>query len=199
MFKYTKAAVTMIIEDIKRYAKIFQYGSSIFIVIYYIYAFITQKGNLIANAILASLFVAYTIFLYFVPKSKNKKVQRVVRRTYKWINLSIKAVTLGIMIYGVYMATTEVTPINTILSSLMIFLWIIQILLELVIKIIQDKSDLFIAAWTKDLENMNPKKQVKKIFDKVRKIEVKEEKSPELLAIEERIKHSKVKVKKQEK
>ena len=195
MFKYTRAAVTMIIEDIKRYAKIFQYGSSVFIVIYYIYAFLTQKGNVIANAILASLFVAYTIFVYFFAKHKNKKIQRIIRRSYKWINLGIKAFTLGVMIYGIYMATTDVTPINTILASLMIFLWVMQVLLELIIKIIQDKSDLFIAAWTKDLENMSPKKTVKKIFDKVRNKEVKEEKSPELLAIEEQIKTNKEKAK----
>ena len=195
MFKYTRAAVTMIIEDIKRYAKIFQYGSSVFIIIYYIYAFLTQKGNMIANAILASLFVAYTIFVYFFAKHKNKKIQRIIRRSYKWINLGIKAFTLGVMIYGIYMATTDVTPINTILASLMIFLWVMQVLLELIIKIIQDKSDLFIAAWTKDLENMSPKKTVKKIFDKVRNKEVKEEKSPELLAIEEQIKTNKEKAK----
>ena len=195
MFKYTRAAVTMIIEDIKRYAKIFQYGSSVFIIIYYIYAFLTQKGNVIANAILASLFVAYTIFVYFFAKHKNKKIQRIIRRSYKWINLGIKAFTLGVMIYGIYMATTDVTPINTILASLMIFLWVMQVLLELIIKIIQDKSDLFIAAWTKDLENMSPKKTVKKIFDKVRNKEVKEEKSPELLAIEEQIKTNKEKAK----
>lgn len=195
MFKYTKAAVRMIIEDIKRYAKIFQYGSSVFIVIYYVYAFITQKGNIIANAILASLFVAYTIFVFFFAKHKNKKIQRIIRRSYKWINLGIKAFTLGVMIYGIYMATTDVTPINTILASLMIFLWVMQVLLELIIKIVQDKSDLFIAAWTKDLENMNPKKTVKKIFDKVRNKEVEEEKSPELLAIEEQIKVNKEKAK----
>ena len=192
MFKYTRAAVMMIIEDIKRYAKIFQYGSSVFIVIYYVYAFITQKGNVIANAILASLFVAYTIFVLFFSKHKNKKIQRIVRRSYKWINLGIKAFTLGVMIYGIYMATTDVTPINTILASLMIFLWVMQVLLELIIKIIQDKSDLFIAAWTKDLENLNPKTTVKKIFDKVRKKEVEEEKSPEILAIESKIKNRKL-------
>lgn len=79
------------------------------------------------------------------------------------------------MIYGIYMATTDVTPLNTILASLMIFLWVMQVLLELIIKIIQDKSDLFIAAWTKDLENMSPKKTVKMIFDKVRNKEVEKE------------------------
>lgn len=42
---------------------------------------------------------------------------------------------------------------------------------------------------------MNPKKTVKKLFDKVCNKEVEEEKSPEILAIEEQIKYSKGKSK----
>lgn len=152
MFIYTRTAIDIIITDIKKFATIFNYGSLIFTSAYFIYALVTKTGNFIANIILASLFVGYTIF-YFVTKSMEMKTaKKVVKRSYKWIKIVIKTFTLGAMIYGIYTATTNVTPISIILATLMIILYVLQILLELACEIVEDKKDLLVEAVAKDME-----------------------------------------------
>lgn len=152
MFKYTRTAIDIIISDIKKFSTIFNYGSLIFTSAYFIYALVTKTGNFIANIILASLFVGYTIF-YFITKSMEMKTaKKVVKRSYKWIKIVIKTFTLGAMIYGIYTATTNVTPISIILATLMIILYVLQILLELACEIVEDKKDLLVEAVAKDME-----------------------------------------------
>lgn len=152
MFKYTRTAIDIIISDIKKFSTIFNYGSLIFTSAYFIYALVTKTGNFIANIILASLFVGYTIF-YFITKSMEMKTaKKIVKRSYKWIKIVIKTFTLGAMIYGIYITTTNVTPISIILATLMIILYVLQILLELACEIVEDKKDLLVEAVAKDME-----------------------------------------------
>ena len=62
MFKYTRAGINIIIDDIKKLAKIFKYGTLAFSALYYFVAILLKLGNLVVNIILAILFTAYTIF-----------------------------------------------------------------------------------------------------------------------------------------
>ena len=190
MFKYTRTAISSIIEDMKKYYKIFNYGSLIFTGAYFIYALITQSGNFIANIILASLFVGYTIFKFATAKMDIKPAKKVVKRSYAWVKLGIKTFTLGAMIYGIYMATTNVSAISTIIATLMIILWVLQVLLEIIVEVIEDKKDLLIAGWTKDVEEF--KKPVTAVSDVIKKIKGKEtepeaEKSKEIIYLEKKI------------
>ncbi len=197
MFKYTRTAIDIIITDIKKFATIFNYGSLIFTSAYFIYALVTKTGNFIANIILASLFVAYTIF-YFITKSMEMKTaKKIVKRSYKWIKIVIKTFTLGAMIYGIYITTTNVTPISIILATLMIILYILQILLELACEIVEDKKDLLVEAVAKDMEIVT--KPVSAVGNFVKRIKgeevVIEEKEPsrELKILEKRIAKNKLK------
>lgn len=152
MFKYTRTAIDIIITDIKKFATIFNYGSLIFTSAYFIYALVTKTGNFIANIILASLFVAYTIFSFITKYKKIKTAKKIVKRSYNWIKILIRTFTLGAMIYGIYTTTTNVTPISIILATLMIILYVLQILFEIAFEIIEDKKDLLVEAVAKDME-----------------------------------------------
>lgn len=197
MFKYTRTAIDIIISDIKKFSTIFNYGSLIFTSAYFIYALVTKTGNFIANIILASLFVGYTIF-YFVTKSMEMKTaKKVVKRSYKWIKIVIKTFTLGAMIYGIYTATTNVTPISIILATLMIILYVLQILLELACEIVEDKKDLLVEAVAKDMEIVTrPVSAVGNFVKRMKGEEVViEEKEPsrELKILEKRMAKNKLK------
>lgn len=194
MFKYTRASIEMIIHDIKKFSKIFKYGSLIFTTAYFIYALIAQTGHFVANIVLASLFVAYTIFEFVTSKVDWKDVKRIVKRSYTWVKLGIKAFTLGAMIYGIYTATTNVSAISTILATLMIILWILQVLLELVVEIIENKIDLIVAGWNQDIEDM--KKPATAVGDVIKKIKGQEvapapAKSKEIIALDKFIENKK--------
>lgn len=197
MFKYTRTAIDIIISDIKKFSTIFNYGSLIFTSAYFIYALVTKTGNFIANIILASLFVGYTIF-YFITKSMEMKTaKKIVKRSYKWIKIVIKTFTLGAMIYGIYITTTNVTPISIILATLMIILYVLQILLELACEIVEDKKDLLVEAVAKDMEIVT--KPVSAVGNFVKRIKgeevVIEEKEPsrELKILEKRMAKNKLK------
>lgn len=197
MFKYTRTAIDIIISDIKKFSTIFNYGSLIFTSAYFIYALVTKTGNFIANIILASLFVGYTIFYFITRSMEMKTAKKVVKRSYKWIKIVIKTFTLGAMIYGIYTATTNVTPISIILATLMIILYVLQILLELACEIVEDKKDLLVEAVAKDMEIVT--RPVSAVGNFVKRIKgeevVVEEKEPsrELKILEKRMAKNKLK------
>lgn len=197
MFKYTRTAIDIIISDIKKFSTIFNYGSLIFTSAYFIYALVTKTGNFIANIILASLFVGYTIFYFITRSMEMKTAKKIVKRSYKWIKIVIKTFTLGAMIYGIYITTTNVTPISIILATLMIILYVLQILLELACEIVEDKKDLLVEAVAKDMEIVT--KPVSAVGNFVKRIKgeevVIEEKEPsrELKILEKRMAKNKLK------
>ena len=198
MFKYTKEAIYLIIEDIKKIWKFAHLSSLITTTLYYTYAIIFQTGNLIINIILCSLFVLYTIFVIICDKHKNKKIKRVVKRSYKWIKYGIKAFTLGTTIYGFYIAATNISPISIILTTLMIILWIILVLLEIITEIIESKCDIFIEAVKQDIENIKkPVTFFENVGKKIKGEEISQQKkkSKTISLLEKRIEDKKVKSK----
>lgn len=190
MIDYTKAAVLLILDDIKKFKKIFKLFSLVFTTGYFIYVLITQSGLLVANIILSILFLGYTIFEFVATKKDIKRIKRVVRRSYSWITLGIKSLTLAAMIYGIYTATKAVSAITIILATLMIVFWVLQVFLELLIQIIENKVDLVVAAVHKDIENVKkPIDSIGNIFKKIRGQEIPPppEKSKEIIRLEKKI------------
>ena len=72
MFKYTKAAIDIVINDIKRYFNIFKYGSMFFTLLYFCYALYSKSGNFIINIILLFLFGVYGFFDLLTNNKKFK-------------------------------------------------------------------------------------------------------------------------------
>ena len=112
MLNYTKASIALILEDFKRYSRIFRTFSLVFTTLYFLYVLITQSGFLVANIILAVLFLGYTTFDIVTMKKDIKKLKKIIQRTYNWLKLSINFITLIAVVYGIYTATTDVKPIT---------------------------------------------------------------------------------------
>ena len=198
MFKYTKEAVEVLKEDFKRYSRIFKVGSLIFTSAYFVWALISQSGIFAVNITLASLFVAYTIFELIINATGHKTAKLVVKRTYKWLTFGIRAFTLGSMLYGIYTATTNVSAMSTIIATLMIILWVFQILLEIVVEIVESKIDLFDKAIRQDVEDikssvLKPVKAVTDTFKRLtgRAVEPEPEKHKKILKLDKRMQERK--------
>lgn len=198
MFKYTKEAVEVLKEDFKRYSRIFKVGSLIFTSAYFVWALISQSGIFAVNIVLASLFVAYTIFELIINATGHKTAKLVVKRTYKWLTFGIRAFTLGSMLYGIYTATTNVSAMSTIIATLMIILWVFQILLEIVVEIVESKIDLFDKAIRQDVEDikssvLKPVKAVTDTFKRLtgRAVEPEPEKHKKILKLDKRMQERK--------
>lgn len=186
MFKYTREAINKIIDDFKLLSKVFKYTSQTTTVAYLTYALIAKVGNFYANIILLSLFIGYTIFDFIVSDEGNKMIKKVVRRTVNWLKISIKAFTLLVLIYSIYAATTDATAFSIIMATLMIIVWVLQVLLELVITVFEDEKDLVLAGIKKDIDDIKrPVSDVGNFFRRVtgQEVNVYEEDEPREIKI----------------
>lgn len=195
MFKYTKAAVDIIVNDVRRYCNMFKYGAMLFTLVYFIYSIYTKNGNLIVNIVLLSLFSLYAILDLLTSKKDYKFFKRFIRKSYKGLKITTKAFSLGVMIYGIYIATYNVAPISIILATLMIIMWVLEVLFEIVLSIFEDKKDLLVAGWNKDVENL--KRPVTTVNNFIRKVKGEEiiesnNSSREIKILERKIKKEKV-------
>lgn len=133
MFDYTFAAIDKTLSALKKIRTVFQCAFRVFTLSYLIYAIAAQKGNLIVNSVLLSLLVAYSIFeiCSYNKIEKMKTARKQIRRLYVFGKLSVKAVSLGIILYGAYSANTNMNAFSVIVTTLMLISWIMQTFLEL--------------------------------------------------------------------
>lgn len=187
MFKYTKASIGLLIDDCKRYAKIFKYVSLIATLGLLTYQIITgfMKGSNLVYFNIA-IAVAFLVFAFVDLLFKNKSLKRTVKRIYKWLKIILKAITLGITIYEIYIADT-VDGIQIILTTLMILLWIASFISEVVVEVVQIRANEILVAVKQDIDDVKkPITTVSNVFKKItgQEVEVKpvDEKKEKILA-----------------
>lgn len=167
MLDYTTTAIDIIKEDLKKFSRFVKIVSLVFTTGYFIFVLFLGTGNFVVNLVLASLFFIYTIYDLIFGKKSNRSVKKIVKQTYKWTTLLIRFGSLVAMLYGIYTASSAV-PITIILSTLMIILWIFQVMLELFITIFNSKVELIMAAVKQDIDNV--KKPITKIQNVIRRV-----------------------------
>lgn len=187
MFKYTKASIGLLIDDCKRYAKIFKYVSLIATLGLLTYQIITgfMKGSNLVYFNIA-IAVAFLAFAFVDLLFKSKSLKRTVKRIYKWLKIILKAITLGITIYEIYIADT-VDGIQIILTTLMILLWIASFISEVVVEVVQIRANEILVAVKQDIDDVKkPITTVSNVFKKItgQEVEVKpvDEKKEKILA-----------------
>ena len=169
MVKYTKAAIDLTLKDLRLFYNIFKYTFMLLTAGYFAYAIATGLGNLVVNIILLSVVGVYFVLDLVVTATSAR---RIIRHSYRWIRLTLTAFTLGTTIYGVYEATTNITPLSIILLTLMIVLWVVQFIFELITIMFEQKRDLILEAIEMDIEEakgiyQKPVSAVKKFFNRL--------------------------------
>ena len=181
MLDYTQAAFFKIIDDFKKFALIFNFVSQIFYIAYLIYAIATSNGLLAVNIVLLCLSIAYFIFFLIVTlrEKQNKTVKAIVKKIFKYSKLAIKAVTLGITLYGLYYTSKNATLASVMLSALMIVGWLLQIAFEVITVFVESRINLLITGLQTDFDNfMKPIRAVSGFFKKAPVEEEEKELSP---------------------
>lgn len=159
MFDYTFAAINKTLSSLKILRDIFQYAFKVFTLAYLIYAIITDTGNLIVNCVLLGLLIVYTVFeLCTKYKTKElKTVRKQIRRLYVFIRLFVRAVSLGIILYGVYSSNVDMTAFSVILTTLMLIAWIMQVCMEIGCFVAEKYADLIKKSFLTDVELLKNK------------------------------------------
>lgn len=169
MLKYTRASIDIIIADLRRYYNIFKYVSRLAMIAYFIFAIIAGLGLFPVNIAMLSLISLYSL-VELIFDFKHKKL---IRRSYKWLIIILRAISLGFVVYGVYETSEKATPLAIILITLMIIFWLAQIIFEIIVEIFEDKRDLFLAAVHEDFKETKEKygkpiETVKNVFNFIR-------------------------------
>lgn len=101
--------------------------------------------NIVLSSI-SSLLLIFTIVRYFQENQLLKTVKRVVDRVCRIIKILAKAVSLGISIYGIIIIIRDVNWFSVLVVVLSSFLWIVQVIIEVVREIIESQLGKFTTA-----------------------------------------------------
>ena len=190
MLKYTKAAIDKIKEDLKVGVALFEIITLILMLTYLILALSFSFGNLIINIILLVVVSIYFLFYLANLKFRFKWFNSIFKKYYRIIRLIILASSLTITLYELYVTTNEVNPVTIILVTLLIIFWLLQVVIEIIYRLVVNEIDLLLQAIAQDKESaLEPVKKIfkeetkpksKKILrleKKMEKVKEKEEKS----------------------
>ncbi len=184
MLDYTKTAIRKTFDDYKRVDYYRNIITQLLYVGYLVYAVCTKTGFIWVDVALLALSVAYFIFFMVMTRGKPlapvRKVQKSVAVIFRRSKQLLKLFTLGVMLYGVYFTTQNVTVLSVLFSALMIVGWILQIVFEVLMKIFIARGQLIIEALEADFEGVTkPVKAVGNFFKKItgKEVEPPKEKS----------------------
>lgn len=201
MFEYTLSVWEKTKKDLDRLAYLCAVVTQLIYIAYLGYALLTAAGPLWANIPLAVISVSYFVFFLFVNKTDEKKLKRRVKHLYSRLKSLVKLFTLGVSLYGIYLTANRVTLVAIIFSAFMLVGWLIGVVLDIAIEVVERRVDLLISAIMSDMNivistvNFFKKRQgeeVEQISEKNReKLQaIKEERQLQLKAERERREHA---------
>lgn len=165
MLKYTVAALQIFSNFIKKISHVLKILGTVFCGIYFFVALFLNIGNKIVNIILASIFVVYFIFTLITLKKEKTHATKIFKKSIKWIRLFVRAFALGATIYGIYEAKTSANGISIIFAIFNIFIWVLQVLIEIATDLLTPKFKLIYAGILKDIEPFNKLANIKTAFN----------------------------------
>ena len=129
MVDYTRAAIEKTINDFKRFGFIFNIVIELLCLSYLAYAIFAGFGIFYLNIVLASVSLAYLIFYIIIGRDPEKKKTFVqTKRGYRYFKIAVHTVSLGITVYGIYIATEEPEFVTVVMAALTTVGWGINLL-----------------------------------------------------------------------
>ena len=183
MLDYTKMAIRQTVSDLRRVDYIRNVATQIIYILYLVYNLIAGAGYLALNIVLLVISAAYfAFFLTVTACGKSPEGRRLKKRgtaVYVWCKRLIKLFTLGLTVYGICTAVEHVSALSVILAALMIVGWCLQIVFEVLIKILTNRVNFLLEALEADLDGMlKPVRTVGNFFKKIAGKEVPPPKQP---------------------
>lgn len=140
MLENTIEAFGKVKKDFDFLSWCFTYGINIVMIIYLAISISLSMGNFLVNISSISLTTLGLIFtIVFKSKRKTKKANKIakqkLKKTKRVLNIAkllVQTYSLGLTIYGMYIATTHVSPVSIIITTLLIVMWIIKAIIEII-------------------------------------------------------------------
>lgn len=169
MLDYSKTAFNKIYNDFKKVKRVFDIVVPLFSIAYLTYAVIAKTGILAANIVLLILSVGYYGFhLFMMFRGGAKSVKKIVKTIYKICVRVIKLFTLAVAVYGLWLTIENVNPLSLILTIASLLGWVLQVLLDIVMHIINRYAAFVREAIMADVESlMKPINSTRDFFKRV--------------------------------
>lgn len=170
MFDYTKMTIDQTVTDVKRIFHSYKIGAQLVYIAYLVYALIAKTGIWYANLALLALSVAYFVFFLsttdYGKTPDGKQLKKNVHTTYIWSKRFIRLFTLGIAVYDI-VTTPSTNAVSVLLTAFMVIGWAIEILFDVIIRVITARISLVKEAIDADVETLlKPVKSVGNFFKK---------------------------------
>ena len=180
MLDYTQAAGKKILNDIQKISLACSIITQLFYIFYLLYALLTDTGIFYANLPMLVLSCAYfAFFCYHQSYGAEKALAKKLSVAFKWSKRGIKLFNLGVMGYGIFCAAASPKPLSVVFTTAMAILWIADLLLEIIVKVVKSWWDLFMEGIQADLEIITkPANAVGNFLKKVTGKEVEESAPP---------------------
>lgn len=154
MFDYTMTAV----EKIKKDFQTIMFACSVLVqglyVAYLIVALCFGAGNAIVNSVLLGLCAPYLLFyiVMFWQESKGaKKTRKIVDCVYRRSKQLLKFFTLAASIYALWLTGDNANHFTVLITAFMLVSFVLQILLEIVYKLVVDRLQLLVEGVKTDI------------------------------------------------
>ena len=160
MFDNTRQAFAGLKRDIDIIKWITEYGTNVLTIIYLSFALIFNIGNFIANvALLIVCGLLLVINLVYGKKELSKKQKKIVKEKtkkaknlLKLCKLVVKTYSLGVILYAMVFSNYTASPIYIIITTLMIIVWIINVMTELIKGIFNLERDRILRGLKEDFD-----------------------------------------------
>jgi len=181
MVDYTRAAVEKTISDFRRFGFIFNIVIELLSISYLVYAMIAGAGIIYLNIALAVLSLAYLTFYVIVGMDpEKKKLYTSTKNGYKALKITVYTVNLGITVYGIYIATEELSFVTIVMAAATTIGWAINLLVTFFVSYLSSKANFLVRAIEADIEEAKrPVEKVDNFIKKLRGEEIKPKDPPD--------------------
>lgn len=180
MLDYSLTAFNKIKNDFLRIKRFFDVLIPLFPIAFLTYSVITTaiaKDFMVwVNAVSLALALAYYVFHLVVTFRKaDKELKRLVKTIYKICVRAIKFFTLAVSIYGLWVSMDNLNPLSLILTILSLVGWLLQVVLDIILYIINRYATFLKEAIMADIDELKkPVTTVSNFFKKMTGKEVEE-------------------------
>ena len=201
MLDYTRAILNKTKKDVDTALTVFRFGTQILYILYLIYMLFSISDIWYLYLPLLIISAAFLVFDLVTTRdirllkemrislfgnrerkdklARTKKTRSNIRKAKFWISHSLKLAVLVSALYPIVAYPYSVHPINIVCATVMAFLWILQIMLEVFRLILEDRFNLFAEALHADIEIVTkPVNKVKNAFKRMIGKDVEEPEAP---------------------
>ena len=151
---HTKAVFSKIKTDFNKILFYLNISTHSLTIVFLLYSLIANLDLWVVHSLLLILQSAYTFFSFSKGNWKTKRVKKEVKKSYKIIKITLKAIPLGTSLYGLFLATENLTVLSLLLPVLTLVSWILTVLLVIVDNVLERYLNLVFDGLNEDFKKI---------------------------------------------